>query len=196
MSNSEVFFWLIVIGILALSYYTFNSKDMKLTCIISDESGKTFCIRDRKRLKEAAHLIEKVTQKCTALVQYVAEKYPDDPRCQRLKKNYNPDKISEISPTSKLSAYSENKSSMHFCLTKAKESVDDLIDEHTLMFVAIHEIAHLGSIELHHPKNFWENFKWLLTEAKAAGLHEPFDYGKNNKEYCGLDIKDNPYYDM
>jgi hypothetical protein len=174
----------------------FTNKDMQLTCIISDESGKTFCIRDRKRLKEASQLIEKVTNKCTDLVNYVVQTHPDDPRVKQLKRNYDPAKISETLPTSALTAFSESKSSMHFCLNKSKNDDEDLIDEHTLTFVAIHEMSHLCTAEHQHTNSFWRNFKFLLTEAKAANIHEPADYGKRSTEYCGLTIKDNPYYDM
>ena len=47
-----------------------------------------------------------------------------------------------------------------------------------------------------HKQEFWENFKFLLEQAKDANIYQPVDYKKNNKSYCGMDITDNPYYDL
>jgi hypothetical protein len=46
-----------------------------------------------------------------------------------------------------------------------------------------------------HEPDFWENFKFLLEEAKLAGIHEPIDYNEKPVEYCGMSIHDNPYYE-
>jgi predicted metal-dependent hydrolase len=63
------------------------------------------------------------------------------------------------------------------------------------MFVAIHELSHIATKSIGHKTEFWDNFKFLLENAKQAGIHSPTDYKKKPVEYCGMDIKDNPYYD-
>jgi predicted metal-dependent hydrolase len=80
-------------------------------------------------------------------------------------------------------------------LNREKEDNDHLIDENTLMFVAIHELSHIMTKSIGHKTEFWQNFKFLLGEAKDAGIHTPVDYKKQPKEYCGMKIHDNPYYD-
>ena len=75
-----------------------------------------------------------------------------------------------------------------------KGDIDNLIDAHTLMFVAIHELSHVGTKSIGHKTEFWENFKFLLENAKEAGIHEPIDYKKKPVEYCSMKIKDNPYF--
>ena len=47
-----------------------------------------------------------------------------------------------------------------------------------------------------HKQDLWQNFKFLLENAKDAKLYDPVDYKKNPQEYCGMTINDNPYYDM
>ena len=47
-----------------------------------------------------------------------------------------------------------------------------------------------------HTPEFWENFKFLLKDANEIGIYTPEDYKRNNIEYCGMQIKDNPYYDV
>jgi hypothetical protein len=104
-------------------------------------------------------------------------------------------KIVETLPTSEYTAYSENKGKkIAFCLNKEKHNNNNLIDENTLMFVAIHEMSHIATESIGHNKEFWDNFKFLLNEAKEAGVYEVVDYSKNNQEYCGMTITDNPYF--
>jgi hypothetical protein len=154
-------------------------------------------VRDRQNVKKAADLLATVTNKCKELVKYVGEKYPDDPDVERLVKNFNPQKISETLPNSELTAYSENKGEkIAFCLNKKKEDGDQLIDLNTLTFVALHELSHIMTESIGHKQDFWQNFKFLLQNAKDAGIYEPVDYKKKPKEYCSMEINDNPYFDL
>jgi hypothetical protein len=130
------------------------------------------------------------------LVKYVGKKYPSDPDVDRLVKGFNPKKISETLPTSELTAYSENKGEkIAFCLNKTKNSTT-LIDENTLTFVAIHELSHVMTKSVGHKQDFWQNFKFLLENAKTAKIYTPVDYKKKPQGYCGMTITDNPYYDL
>ena len=111
-------------------------------------------------------------------------------------KNFNPKKIYETLPTSVYTAYSENKGEkLAFCTTTTKEG-NKLIDENTLMFVALHELSHIMTKSTGHTTEFWQNFKFLLENAVKIKIYEPVDYKKKNTKYCGMTISDNPYYDL
>ena len=150
---------LFVVG-LCLWYYYQNSDAIQLKCVVSTVDGNQYCVRERAQLQEAADLLAKVTTKCKSLVTYMSEKHPDDDRTQRLVSNFNPKKIMETLPTSSYTAYSENKGEkIAFCLSpKKKNGEDRLIDEHTLTFVAIHELSHVATKSVGHKTEFWENF--------------------------------------
>ena len=116
-----------------------------LKCIISDEDGHTYCVRETPKLELVADLLAKTTQKMDKLVKYVGRKYPQRENCKRLVENFNPKKIIEILPTSKYTAYSENKGEkIAFCTTTTKKG-NKLIDENTLTFVALHELSHIAT---------------------------------------------------
>jgi hypothetical protein len=171
---------------------------LNLKCIISGKDGNKYCVRDRDttKLNEAADLLATVTKNCKDLVKYMGEKYPKDERVQRLVAGFNPTKISETLPTSELTAYSENKGEkIAFCLNKTKHS-SNFIDINTLTFVAIHELSHITTVSVGHKQEFWQNFKFLLENAKAAGIYDPVDYKKSPENYCGMTINDSPYYDI
>ena len=198
MTGMQILGYLFVILIIILCWRIYYESDsFQLKCIISGVDGNKYCVRDRNKVKPAANLLATVTTKCKDLVDYVNEKYPNDPKVQRLVKGFNPKKISETLPNSELTAYSENKGEkIAFCLNKKKEDNNNLIDINTLTFVAIHELSHIMTVSIGHKQEFWQNFKFLLENAKTAGIYDPVDYKKKPKEYCGMTISDNPFYDL
>ena len=189
-----------IIGFVIVScifiYYK-NSDEFQLKCIVSTVDGDKYCVREREKLQEAVDLLATVTEKCKNLVKYVGDKYPNEECCNRLVKGFNPKRVMEILPTSEYTAYSENKGEkIAFCLNRDKKDNSELIHINTLTFVAIHELSHVMTKSIGHNDEFWENFKFLLQEAKAAGIHDPIDYKKKPEEYCSMKISDNPYYDI
>jgi len=193
----NIFFYIFVAFILIICLRVYYESDaFQLKCIIASKDGNRYCVRERAKLKPAANLLASVAQKCKDLVAYVGEKHTNDDRVKRLVTGFNPTKISETLPTSELTAYSENKGEkIAFCLNKNKVD-DDLIDLNTLTFVSLHELAHIMTTSVGHKQVFWQNFKFLLQNAKEAGIYSPVDYKKKPKEYCGMQINDNPYYDL
>jgi hypothetical protein len=197
MSKVNILGYILIIVILLLCLKIYLESDsFNLRCIISEVDGNKYCVRERSKITMAADLLATVTQKLTDLVEYVGEKYPEKENVKRLLANFKPHKIQETLPTSKLTAYSENKGEkIAFCLTTQKKN-NDLIDIETLTFVGIHELAHVASVSVGHNREFWDNFKFLLEQAKSANIYNPVDYKKSPKEYCGMTISDNPYYDL
>jgi hypothetical protein len=198
MDKIDILGYVIFFVVIALCIYIyFKNDDFQLTCIVSTVDGNKYCVRERDKMKEAADLLAITTENLKKLVKYVGGKFPDKENVKRLVKNFNPKKIIEILPTSQFTAYSENKGEkIAFCLNVKKNNKDNLIDAHTLMFVAIHELSHVMTKSIGHKSEFWENFKFLLENAKNAGIHEPVDYSKKPVEYCSLDITDSPYYEI
>lgn len=185
-----------IVLVVCLYIYIDNYGAFDLKCIVSTVDGNEYCVRERSRIQEAADLLARVTDKCKRLVDYVHEKFPDKENVQRLHSGFNPKKVMETLPTSKFTAYSENKGEkIAFCLNREKTKNEGLIDESTLTFVAIHELSHVMTKSIGHKSEFWENFKFMLEQAKEAGIHNPVDYKKEPREYCGMKIHDNPYYD-
>jgi hypothetical protein len=66
-----------------------------------------------------------------------------------------------------------------------------LVDLNTLMYVAIHELAHIYSSSYHHSKEFWDNMKFLVDEAVEVGLYRKVDYRQSPVRYCGIMISSN-----
>ena len=197
LDNHSILIYIIIAFVIFVCLKIYNESDaFNLKCIISDVDGERYCVRERTKMSLAADLLANVTQRCKDLVIYCGKKHPNDENIQRLVQKFNPTKISETLPTSEFTAYSENKGEkIAFCLNKQKDGTQ-LIDLNTLTFVAIHELSHVMTISEGHKQEFWKNFKFLLENAKAAGIYDPVDYKKNPESYCGMEITDNPYYDL
>ena len=193
----NIFFYVILFFILFICLKIYSESDVfNLKCIVSTVDGNKYCVREREKINDAADLLATVTGKCKDMVKYMKEKHPDDPRVKKLVEGFNPKKINETLPTSELTAYSENKGEkIAFCLNRTKNSTT-LIDVNTLTFVALHELSHIMTTSIGHKQEFWQNFKFLLENAKSAGVYNPIDYKKNPQSYCGMTINDNPLYDL
>ena len=63
---------------------------------------------------------------------------------------------------------------------------------YTIIFVAIHELAHIMTPETGHTPLFWDNMKFLLEQASSQGIYMPINYSESPVKYCGMDINSTP----
>ena len=190
--------YILIVFVFIIAYRILQESEyLNLKCIISQVDGNKYCVRERSKLTLAVDLLANITVNMNKLVKYLGEKYPDRENVKRLVKGYNPKTITETLPTSEYTAYSENKGEkIAFCLNTEKKDGSRLIDENTLMFVALHELSHVASKSIGHTDEFWNNFKFLIKEAEKISIYNPEDYKKSTKRYCGTNIVDNPYFDL
>lgn len=121
-------------------------------------------------------------------------------RIIQLSENYDEERIREISPLnlSGVTAYSENKRSLVLCLRSKKADMNgnhQIHDIDTMMYVVLHELAHMMNNAWGHDLMFWKLFKFLLVNATEIGIYNPTDYSEKPMVYCGLELTYNPYFD-
>jgi hypothetical protein len=155
-------------------------------------------VQDLPGKDEAAERIAKVKQNIQKIVSlYKQDEYVSDKPTQLLVERYRPDSILENSVTSKDTSYSENKGEkIVICLRdKTNPPSYPFVDMNTVMFVVLHEMAHLMTAELSsgkHTPEFWANFRRLLEDASRIGIYTPVNYAKSPVDYCGMKITDSP----
>jgi hypothetical protein len=86
-------------------------------------------------------------------------------------------------------AYTVNKKHIGMCMTHNGKHEDI----NTMVYVYIHELAHVMSTSLDHGTEFWDNFEYILSIADKAGLYKYQPFHENNGSYCGHSIKYTPY---
>lgn len=98
--------------------------------------------------------------------------------------------IRESSAYSRYTSYSINKGEeLVFCLRS--KTNNKLHDINELMYVGIHEIAHIGCPEIGHTKLFFDINRYLLKKAVEYNMYSIKNYKELNTEYCGLILTNN-----
>jgi len=160
--------------------------------MVSRIDGRTYTVRKLDDKQDAADKLAKISDNLTRLVQHTYAKYKDRDGVQQLKDNFNSHNISENTPGGQYTAYSVNKGEeLSICLRNVKD--DTFISNNLIIFVSIHELAHVMTDEVGHTPKFWDNMKFLLENGEQIGIYVPEDYSKNPQNYCGQEINSTPY---
>lgn len=177
---------LFIVFIFLLYQYHYYSK---IETIVSKIDNRNYEVQVKEDAQEAADLIAKIREKLVLLVSHLIKTYPYDDRIERFKTNFNPDKLKEGIDNPEYTSYSINKGEqIVLCL----RTNNKLMDLNTMMFVVLHEMAHVCSVSIGHTDEFWTNFKWILEESINIGIYKKQDFKAKNVEYCGMTITDSP----
>lgn len=168
------------------------------TYVKSNIDGKTYKVRDMHDKQQAADLMAKIRIKLTKLCDELEKKYPDKAQVKLMVHNFrsDPSRFIEATPDDQHTSSTINKGeSIHMCLRNRDGPDESLVNENVMMFVALHEMAHICTESVGHEPEFWNNFGWLLKEAEALNLYQYTDFSAHPVNYCGVFITDSPRYD-
>lgn len=183
---------LILSAFILLGISQYEHLTNEVSYVKSDIDNNEYLVRNRDNKQQAADLLAKVRLKLEKIISSMKQKYPNDKSVLRMSKKFNPDNISESGKSSQYTSYSVNKGEkIVFCI-RQKDEDETLVEENTITFVSIHELAHIMTKSIGHTEEFWNNFKRLLKEAIDLGLYNREDYQSNPKEYCGIKVTDSP----
>lgn len=168
------------------------------TYVTSTVDGKKYKVRDMPDKQEAANLMAHIRGKLVKLCDSLEKKYPDKPQVKQMVRNFrsDPSRFMEATPDEEHTSSTINKGeSIHMCLRERDGVNESLVNENVMLFVAIHELAHVCTESVGHGPDFWNNFGWLLKEAEALGIYKYTDFSAHPVSYCGVYITDSPRYD-
>lgn len=196
-----LFIFIILLSYYLYSYFSFYNEN---TYIKSDIDNNTYLIRRNKNsvsdkyLKESADTLANINLKVEKLIEFLEKKrkltrssefyYLD-----KLRSNYSHDILSEAVIDKKYTTFTVDKRKIHICL-RTRDANEKLYDENILMYVLLHELAHLcnynsfGYPITGHGKEFVQIFNSLVKNAIDAGVYKYVDYKNKPKEYCGIII--------
>lgn len=207
---------LILVLVLLIIYRAKSSRE------IVDLSGQKWrVIGDFSNKREAAQLLDRVNIAMLDFLRVLKKKYRVDETDDNITKNwaeysrvknhsgdvynivdklldnYNPEVIEENDPRgTKETSYTLGKGANMFVCLRDKVDPNKLVDYDTLLFVVLHEAAHIANYNgWGHDTKYWTVFRFILHEAALAGIYKPVDYSKHPVEYCSLHIGYNPLYD-
>ena len=195
MQDFTSFFLLLVVITIFYLYLESKSSEVKY---VKAKDGKEYLVRNLPDKRQAANKLAMIKRNLDTIVEHLKENkdtedyFSKKDEISLLIENYNPDSLSESSPGNKFTSYSINKGKKIVYCLRSKDGANRLVDENTILFVAIHELAHVMTKETGHVPPFWDNMKFLLKVAIKLGIYKYVDYASKNQEYCGTQITDTP----
>lgn len=200
-------YFTIILGLFLVIYLIYNMiyTYSEIQYITSDIDGKTYMIRRGHNhsdsfYKESANTLATINQRMEKLIDNLEKNYSNDLSknyfIKKLRENYNPYMISEAAVDPRYTTYTVDKQNMHICL-RTRDQQEKVYDMNTLMYVVIHESAHLanytpdGSAIIGHGIEFKIIFKFLIEQAIKLGLYNYVDYQNVPQSYCGIVINSN-----
>jgi len=168
------------------------------TYVTSTVDGKSYKVRDMPDKQKAANLMAMLRVRLVKLCDALEKKYPDKAQVKMMVKNFrsDPERFIEATPDSDHTSSTVNKGeSINMCLRQREGPNESLVDENVMMFVALHEFAHICTESVGHDADFWNNFGWLLKQAEANNIYQYQDFKSHPVSYCGINITDSPAYD-
>jgi predicted metal-dependent hydrolase len=180
-------YFVLFIGITILGFYIKNYYG-EVEYVKSKVDNKFYLVRKLPDKQQAANLISSLADDLDTLVKHMYAKHPLNEDVRRLYLNFNKENISEGAPDSNYTSYSVNKGEKIVLCVRQKDERKSFVEKNVLLYVSIHELAHLITAEVGHTPTFWSNFKFLLTEAVDIGIYTKVDYSKEPADFCGIKV--------
>jgi hypothetical protein len=132
---------------------------------------------------EAKSLLKILDDNGNKLIKHLSKNYPDLYITENLLSRYKTDSIRETHPSEvDDTSYTINKGEiLSMCLRKPDGTFHDMS---LLMYVYLHELAHIAENDDQHTDTFWETYLFLIKHAIDIGIYTPIDYKKNPTTYC------------
>jgi hypothetical protein len=175
-----------------------NQVVEKMT-LVEAFNRKKYLVRDLNDRNESANLLAKLMDNLKLLISNLKEKSDSTrekellefkPYIEAIYNKIDDVKVRENEGNNELTSYSVNKGEeLVFCIRS--RSNNKIHDINELMYVAIHEIGHIGCPETGHTKLFAKINLFLLRKALEIGLYQYRDYSTYPVEYCGMTLTTN-----
>jgi len=187
----EIESFILILVVIIFLYGLFFVNYGKVFYVESYYDGQEYLVQNSFHKEESAVLLSKLVERMKYIRDYLKEnieKYPDFKEyIELLSFNFGDyrTQIYEGDGENNLTSYSVNKGEeLVFCLHSKKDN--KLHDINLLMYVALHEMAHMACPEIGHTSLFKKIFNFLTKTAVELKLYQKIDFSSNPQEYCGM----------
>ena len=183
---------IIIIIIVILTNIKFSRKKK----IIENYKNDIYYVNNLPNSLNAADLLSKIISTLEYLTNKIIDEYNNE-------KNTNDEEfikyikvINEKFPNIIIKENALNNNYTSYSVNKGEEIVlcirdkntKELHDYNDLLYIAIHELSHIGCPEYGHTDIFFKINYYLLKKAIKYNLYKYVDYSKVNKPYCGIKL--------
>jgi hypothetical protein len=188
-----IYIVIILIFVIIFNCYNYYLQNTDLL-IIKGIDGNNYYVRENFDKDNAAETLYKLRNKLKKMIEYIEENSTNDKEFPIYKENINLIKnkidsviIKETPVTSSYTSYSVNKGEELYLCIRSKNT-NEIHDINDLLYVAIHEIAHIGCPEIGHTNLFFKINLYLLNKAVEFNLYKKDNYNEKPREYCGINL--------
>lgn len=189
-SNFDII--ILILIILAIVFYLFRSGNHDVVYVKSDIDGELYLVRDLPDKQLSANALSKIKKNMITLNDYLVEKKNNFPNyalyIDQLNSKIKNSILMENGEDDVYTSYSVNKGEqIIFCL-RSKKMVNKLHDINLMMYVVLHEMAHVACPSVGHTEEFKMIFAFFCEEAIKINLYQKIDFHNDPREYCGMTI--------
>jgi hypothetical protein len=187
-----IFFILIIIFLLGF-YFWYNYRTM--TFVQSSLDKRYYIVRNLGDKYIAANMLSTLRSKLLELTNYLEANKNNlyieyKSYIEQLVYKMKFVMILESKEKDSSTSYSVNKGDqLVFCI-RSKKDWNSFHNINTLMYVGLHEIAHIACPEYGHTRLFKKIFAFFTKIAIELKLYTYIDYRSHPQEYCGIYITD------
>jgi hypothetical protein len=183
---------LILFFIIYIFYKNRYYKD-NLVNQISTVDNQEYFVRNVDDKSIAANTLATIKNNIKKLVLYlknnISQYEKEKEYINNLVKRTKQINIMETPEDEKNTSYTINKGEKIFICLRSK-LLSEIHDINTIMYVVIHELAHVACPEYGHTPLFKKIFIFLLNVSHKINIYTPIDYRKNPQDYCGMTINE------
>jgi predicted metal-dependent hydrolase len=184
---------LILIFIILYIFYYYNYYKDNLVMEKATLDNNDYWVRNVKDKSIAANTLATIKINIEKLVNYFKENKSlfkkDTEYIKNLIDRTKEINIMETPSDEKHTSYTINKGEKIVLCLRSKY-LNNIHDMNTIMYVVIHELAHVACPEYGHTPLFKKIFIFLLKQSEKINIYKSIDYRINPQDYCGMTINE------
>jgi len=173
-----------IAGVAAMMVHAKN-RSKGVTYARATLDGQHYLVLKRPDSAAAANLLATLRSDMQSVVGQFREENPEDADAARLLEKFDGAQTSEGDPNTAYTSYTVHKARIVLCL---RQKGGAFVPKNVILYVAIHELAHVMTPTMGHTSEFWENNRRLLNCAERMGVYVPQDFSASPQPYCGIQI--------
>ena len=184
---------LAVLGLVLIGYWIYTKTKSNTIYEKSDFDDRKYLVQNLNDKEEASYMLGVIRKRMLILRNYLVENIDSYPKYKpyilQLSERLEDPILTENSPGGKYTSYTVNKGE-EIALCLRSKRTNRLEDINLVMYVTLHEMAHVACPELDHTALFTEIFIFFIKIATQLSIYTKSNYEEKPEEYCGLVINE------